>query len=328
MRAFYGFSPTLPPFVNRSAREQAAQLKAWGATAIFGGYDDAAFVDAIHEAGMQIYAEFGCFQGKRWWEAVPESRPTLADGTLLDPIEWYHGVNPSVPVVRERLLAELATLLERHELDGVWLDFIRWLCRWENPTPQLLHTSFDEATLRRFATDCDLNSKQLQAWHIDPNTHPDYTKQWHDWRIGQITSWVAAARAVVDAIRPTATLGLFAIPWRQQDFSGAIQTVIGQDFAALAPYIDIFSPMTYHLMCGQSVPWIGTMAEELIGLTGKQVCPIVQSVDHPTELSNDEYSEALATALDVANKVIVFTLKGVVEGDRMDVTRKVWLGEG
>lgn len=327
IKAFYGFDEKLPPFADKSVQQQAALLQAWGATAIFGGYENPAFVDAIHEHGMQVYAEFGCFQGKRWWEEVPESRPTLADGTLLDPIEWYHGVNPSVPAVRERLLEELATLLERHELDGVWLDFIRWPCRWESTTPRLLQTSFDETTLHRFATDCGLEYTQLQTWRDEPNTQHDYANKWYHWRINQITSWVAQARTLVDTIRPTATLGLFAIPWRQQDFGGAIQTVIGQDFVALAPYIDIFSPMTYHLMCGQPVSWIGAVAEELTGLTGKQVGPIIQSVDHPMALSNDEYAEALASAVDGANAVIIFTLTGVIEGDRVDVTHKVWLGD-
>jgi hypothetical protein len=325
MRAFYGFDPTLPPFTDKSPTKQAALLKQWGATAIFGGDDDPAFVDAIHNQGMQIYAEFACFQGKTWWDRVPESRPTLADGSLLEPIEWYHGVNPSVPAVREQQLAKLTTLLESHELDGVWLDFIRWPCRWESPTPRLPQTSFDTATLARFAADSGLTLGDIGQWRANSVDHPDYTNRWIDWRVGQITSWVATARQVVDAVRPAATLGLFAIPWRQEDFGGAIYTVIGQDFAALAPSIDVFSPMTYHRMVGQPIPWIGAVAQEIADITQKPVCPVIQAVDQPTPLSNDEYAAAL-TAAGGSDGVIVFTLKGVMEGHRVDRTRQVWQG--
>ncbi len=234
MKALYGFTPTLAPFINKSIKEQVALLKRWGANAIFGGYDNPAFVEEIHAQGMKIYAEFACFQGKQWWDAIPVSRPTLVDGTLLDPIDWYHGVNPSEPAVREQLLAKLATLVEEHELDGVWLDFIRWPCRWEKRRPRLLHTSFDEATLLRFATDNNLDYAAVMQWRTQPTLTHDYTKNWTAWRISQITDWVAEARNIIHAIRPTTTLGLFAIPWRQTDFDGAIDSVIGQNFAALA----------------------------------------------------------------------------------------------
>ncbi len=326
MKAFYGFNATLPPFADKSAADQAALLKRWGATAIFGGYEDPAFVDAVHAQGMQIYAEFGCFQGQAWWQAFPASHPTLADGSLLEPIDWYHGVNPSVPAVREQQLANLATLLTTHKLDGVWLDFIRWPCRWESATPRLLQTSFDPTTLARFAADKGLALTDVDQWRAQPMGHPDYTNLWRDWRSDQITSWVAAARAVVDAVRPQATLGLFAIPWRQADFGGAIRTVIGQDFAALAPYVDIFSPMTYHLMCGQPVPWIDAVTQEIVSITHKSVCPVIQAVDHPGPLSNRDYTAALTTTTAAADGVIVFTLQGIIAGDRIAATQSVWRG--
>ncbi|MCB0064842.1 MAG: hypothetical protein KDE19_22110 [Caldilineaceae bacterium] len=324
MKALYGFSPTLAPFADKSVPEQVALLKSWGATAIFGGYTNPDFVDEIHAQGLKIYAEFGCFQGKEWWETIPDSRPTLADGTLLEPIEWYHGVNPSIPTVREELLEQLTPLLRDHALDGVWLDFIRWPCRWESPSPKLLQTSFDAATLARFAADAAIDPALVTQWAAAASTFSDYTNRWVEWRIAQITAWVAAARAVVDSVRPTATLGLFAIPWRQTDFDGAIRTVIGQDFAALATYVDVFSPMTYHRMCGQPVAWIGEVASEIATLTQKPVCPVIQAVDQPTPLPNDDYQAALATAVAAADGAIVFTLAGVVEGERIGTTQQVW----
>jgi len=324
MKAFYGFTPTQAPFLGKSVREQVTLLRNWGANAIFGGYENPAFVEEIHAQGMKIYAEFACFQGKPWWESIPESRPTLADGSLLEPIDWYHGLNPSVPRLREQLLARLATLLETHAIDGLWLDFIRWPCRWESSSPHLRQSSFDDATLRRFAEQMQLDEAAVNAWRAQRAPHLDYTNQWINWRKRQITSWVAAARRVVEEIRPGTTLGLFAIPWRQDDFQGAIETIIGQDFRALAPYIDIFSPMTYHLMCGQETSWIAAVAQEMATLTAKPICPIIQSVAQPTALATADYQAALATAHSAADGAIIFTLAGLLGNEKLSATQAFW----
>jgi hypothetical protein len=313
MKALYGFSPDFEPFQQKNAEEQVALLKSWGVDAIFGGYDDPAFVEAIHAAGMRIYAEFGCFRGQEWWERFPESRPITASGEPMEPEEWYHGVNPTVPQVRTQLLDDLGALLRDHRIDGVWLDFIRWPCRWEKTEPKLIQTSFDDATLARFREASGLEvhtAQEILTRHQDA---------WTAWKCQQIESWVAEARALVDELRPEIILGLFGIPWRRDDHGGAILKLIGQDFAALAQYIDVFSPMTYHLMCSQPPAWIGQVADEVKTLTGKPVYPIIQSVDHPSPLSLEDYAAALKAAA-AFDGTIVFTLAGVLDGDRLGPT--------
>ena len=156
-KALYGFSSDLPPFAGKGAAEQIAWLRGVGCTAIFGGYEDPDFVAAAHAAGMSVYAEFGCFVGRQWWEQMPESRPITADGAPLEPEGWYCGVNPAIPDVRQERLAALESLLIEHELDGVWLDFIRWPCHWEVPEPTLPRTSFDPFTLAAFCRDTGIN---------------------------------------------------------------------------------------------------------------------------------------------------------------------------
>jgi len=323
MKALYGFKADLPPFRGRSPKEQVALLQSWGADSIFGGYANKHFVDAAHQQGLNVYAEFACFQGKEWWTKVPESRPLLADGTVLDPIEWYCGVNPSVPSVREELLERLATFIQTHEIDGVWLDFIRWPCRWENPEPKLLQSSYDQATIGRFAAERGL-ARGDEFTKTELLANRDYLHQWYQWRIDQISSWVAEARAVVKKTGRSITLGLFGIPWRQSDFDGAIHTVIGQDYKALAQSIDIFSPMTYHLMCGQTVPWIEHVTREIAAMTAKPVIPIIQSVNAPTVLQPAEYRQALKTAEMAAGGAIVFTMAGLLEDEKLAITKELW----
>ena len=322
-KALYGFSSDLPPFVGIGAAEQIAWLRSVGCTAIFGGYEDPDFVAAAHAAGMSVYAEFGCFVGRQWWEQMPESRPITADGAALEPEEWYCGVNPAIPGVRQERLAALESLLNEHELDGIWLDFIRWPGHWEVPEPTLLRTSFDPFTLAAFCRDSGINipiADPAAAARLLLSTHE---AEWIAWRCARITSWVADARAVLRRVRPQALLGLFGVPWRLSDRGGAILSIIGQDYRALGEHVDVFSPMVYHRMCGYPVAWIGDVVAEVHALSGKPVWPIIQSVDEPSALSAAEYGQALDAILchPAADGVLVFTLKGALDKAKLAVTR-------
>jgi hypothetical protein len=321
-RSLYGFSPDLPPFAGKSPAEQVAILRSWGNTAIFGGYEDLAFLEAAHEAGMPVYAELGCFVGQEWWEALPESRPVTAEGRPLEPEGWYYGVNPSLPAVRQAQLEALEALLAANPIDGVWLDFIRWPCHWEAHEPYLPRTSFDAETVGRFCRDTGIEVQAREPRAAAETIRDQHTEAWRTWRCDQITSWVAEARAVVERVRPGAILGLFGVPWRLADYEGAILDVIGQDYRALGAEIDVFSPMVYHRMCGHGPAWVGAVTAHVHELSGKPVWPIVQSVDQPDALSAEEYATVLDVALNhpAADGVLVFTLQGALEPAKLEAT--------
>ncbi|MBN1936687.1 MAG: hypothetical protein JW934_18650 [Anaerolineae bacterium] len=321
--SLYGFSSELAPFAGKSPAAQVDLLRTWGNTAIFGGYQDAAFVEAAHAAGLPIYAEFGCFAGKGWWERVPSSRPVTAEGNPLEPDGWYCGVNPTVPEARRVQLEALEKLVIDYPIDGVWLDFIRWPCHWEVPAPYLPRTSFDAGTLARFGQDTGIDVPPDDPPVASQKLLKQHDVEWTAWRCAQITAWVAEARALLDRVRPGLMLGFFGVPWRLSDYDGAILKVIGQDYRALGPYVDVFSPMVYHKMCNLGVDWIAQVTEEIHALTGKPVWPIIQSVDEPLPLPAAEYDCALQTALNcpAADGVLVFTLKGALDETKLAVTQ-------
>jgi hypothetical protein len=323
VKSLYGFSPELAPFVGKTPTEQVALLRAWGNTAIFGGYESPKLVEAAHAAGMKIYAEFSCFVGESWWERLPASRPITDEGQPLEKEGWYCGVNPAAPQVRQERLAALEKLLTTYAIDGVWLDFIRWPCHWEVPAPDLPRTSFDPDTLAGFSRDTGIelppgDVPRRARWLLDR-----YEAEWAAWRCHQITSWVAEAQALLKRIRPDALLGLFGVPWRRADRNGAILKIVGQDYGALGRYVDVFSPMVYHRMCGYSLTWIGEVVQEVHELSGKPVWPIIQSVDEPVPLAPEEYGQALDRVLGhgAADGVLVFTMEGALDEAKLTVTQ-------
>lgn len=325
VKALYGFSPELEPFRSLRPGQMVNLLRHWGADAVFGGHQDEGFVAAAHGAGLPVYAEFGCFVRQQWWETHPDSRPLTAEGEPLPVVEWYAGVTPSIPAVREGLLEQLGRLVREHDVDGVWLDFIRWPSRWESPQPRLYQTSFDPISLRLFSQETGLDLPEREPQAAAALILARHAAAWTAWKCRQITSWVAQARQVVAAqARRPCLLGLFGVPWPRDEREGAITRIMGQDFAALGAHVDVFSPMVYHRMCGRPVSWIAEIADHVGQLSGKPVWPIIQTMSQPDALSDDEFAQAMDAALEApgSSGVVLYNLKGAVDEGRLDAIRQ------
>ena len=92
-------------------------------------------------------------------------------------------------------------------------------------------------------------------------------------------------------------LGLFSVPWREQDFDGAMQRIIGQDIEGLAVFVDVFTPMTYHRLTEQPAAWIHDIARDAARVANKLVCPAIQTMNEPGAFSAKEFEQALDCAL-------------------------------
>ena len=88
-------------------------------------------------------------------------------------------------------------------------------------------------------------------------------------------------------------------------------------------YVDVFSPMVYHLMCGHSPAWIGEVTEEIHRLSENPVWPIIQSLDDPTPLSAEEYGRAIDVApqSSASDGVVVYKMEGALNAAKLAVTR-------
>ena len=135
-----------------------------------------------------------------------------------------------------------------------------------------------------------------------------------------MTSFAAEAAAIVRAAQPDCLVGAFTVPWRRDDWGGALRRIVGQDLAALAQHLDVISPMVYHRMCGQQPPWIAGVCEDARVATGRPVWPIIQSVDEPVGMSAAEYRAALETALAAGEGALIYNLRGLEDEARRTAT--------
>lgn len=327
VKAIYGFYSKHQAFQNKTPKQITQTLEGWGLTAVFGGHQDASLVDAFHARGIRVFAELALFVGKDYWRRYPHSRPIMSTGEPMAPDGWYYGVNPVIPEIRQQGLEKIRRLIKRYPVDGVWLDFIRWPCRWEKPNPRLLQTSFDPFTIESFQKDKGIRSPKTLAsipgrarWVL--RHHRD---EWTRWKCQQITAFVRRVRGILESEPRKIVLGLFGVPWRSTDFDGAIRHIIGQDYRALSAHVDVFSPMVYHKLCSKDVPWIADVTTWVWKETGKPVWPIIQAMDDPKKLGPQELRQAVKTALTAPGSqgTIIFNLKAL-SPEKIKVVKEIF----
>jgi len=331
VKALYGFSPKERAFRGKQPEQMAQTLEQWGVTAVFGGYKDSSLVAALHARGIRVFAEVALFVGKNYWKRYPHSRPIMSTGEPMAPEGWYYGVNPVIPEIRQHNLEKIRRLIERSAVDGVWLDFIRWPCRWEKPTPQLLQTSFDPFTLESFQKDTGIHiPSELKVipdrarWILQ-----HHRGDWTGWKCQQITEFVRQVREILNRAPRKVLLGVFGVPWRSTDLDGAIRHIIAQDYRALSAHVDVFSPMVYHKLCGKDASWVAEITTWVWEMTGKPVWPIVQAMDEPGPLTPQEFRRVVNTALEASGSqgVIIFNLRAL-SPKKIGVVKEVFRRSG
>lgn len=308
--------------------DQLALLADVGANAVYVPHHslDKIPLDALRRQGIRVYVDRTIFAGADLRQQYPDSAPIDAEGNVFDREGWYVPACPNHPQIRRAHLEAISRLLDQRgtEIDGLWLDFIRYPVRWEGDQPRLPQTCFCKHCLNLFHN-ADRTAYSAEETRTQAQTilH-ERRDEWVDWKCERIADFVQAVRAEIGARDLSIPLGIFSLPWRRADFDGAIRTVAGQDLQRLAASVDTFSPMVYHALCARPASWVRDVIDEVRAWTARPVLPIVQSIGRPDPLPAPELDAALAAAMDTpATGVMIFTLDPVREdSDKRAVVRE------
>jgi len=327
MIAVYAVDGLLKLRKDASPDQVADFLEDHGINAVFGGYENPEFLAACRKKKIRVFTDLVCFVGGRHWHSHPESRPINADAKPIEKEEWYSGVCPNQKWLRQDLLEKAASLVKTHQLDGVWMDFIRYPCHWEMEKPKLYQSCFCDTCTRLFEKETGI--KIPEEVKKDKKQTADYIlknhgEKWSEWKCERIAGFVKQVSKLVKRENPAAMVGLFGLPWRNDEFGGAIKDVVGQDFSLLARSgVDIFSPMAYHKMCYRDVPWIARTSSYFKGHTQKEVMPIIQACSVPSEMKEEEFIDAVRHSLiPPSSGVILFHASHIEKESRWPALKK------
>ena len=226
--------------------------------------------------------------------------------------EWVEFVCPSREDYRARQIEYVKGLVRDCDPDGISLDFIRTFVFWEKVYPDrdpatLPQTCFCPACLERFQKETGIRipdgTAQPAGWLL--SRHPG---EWTAWKCGTIASMVEALAGEARRIKPGIKVNVHAVPWRREDFGGAIRTVAAQDLARIGRSVDYVSPMCYHHMVLRPPDWIHAVVEDVAGAVQAPVIPSIQVGEAYIDkaLLPAEFEAALVEALKPPSRGVVF----------------------
>ena len=251
--------------------------------------------------------------------------------------DWVEFACPSRTDFRNRRIEETRAVVKRLRPDGLSVDFIRHFVFWEMVGPErdpatLPDTCYCVHCIQAFATFLGVPpltippQPQRAATWIEANA----ADQWVRFKIETITSMAQEIADEVREIDSDILIILHIVPWRRDDFDGALTDVAGQDPLALSEIADYLSPMAYSFMLERPPDWVASVVEDLAYgadcpvLPSIQVSPVYRKGEVFTTV---EFEATLRTALKPPSAGVVFWSWDDIEADpeRAKVIRRVIL---
>ncbi|NQU87916.1 MAG: hypothetical protein HQ541_19375 [Mariniphaga sp.] len=229
--------------------------------------------------------------------------------------DWVEFVCPSREDYRKQKIESIKRIVKDLDPDGISIDFIRHFVFWEMVYPErtlssLDNTCFDSICLNRFQLETNfelpvtLNSEQEKAIWIRENK----LDSWIDWKCGLITGMIEEIVSEVKKIKPDILINTHIVPWRENDFEGAIKNIAGQDIRRIEPIVDYLSPMTYVHMVKQDPEWVNSVVSDFYKQTNGNILPSIQVKEAYLNdtLTISEFEKTLRSALKPPSKGVVF----------------------
>jgi hypothetical protein len=313
--------------------ERGLTFRDVGVNALFlgSGRITANLLARARDEGAAVYAEFATFRGDYLLDKYPDVAPIGRDGLPISKTKRFLGACPSCPRLLLDKRTALRSLLREHPVAGVWLDYLHFHCDFELPNPPLDQSCFCDRCLARFARDTGLaprgrTTAERAAWILEAAL-----PAWTGWKCDVVAGFAAEARAIIAEERPDARLGIFSCPWTDDEYGGALRTIVAEDLDRLHAIVDVFSPMVYQAKCGRSPGWVGDYTRWLVarvdGLNRRrhrdvEVWPIVEAEGAtPAELET-----VLRGALDGGATGVLFYALPYVAGapEKLKVVQRVY----
>ena len=326
IRGIYG-SPN--PFWNKGLK-----LNELNVNAVFLNWKgiNEKLLERAKSEGARVFAEFPLLNGKDYVEKHPEAWAIDNNGEKVKPASWFMGVCPTEPGFRKFRMKELRDLLNKFDLDGIWLDYVHWHAQFEEPDPILPETCFCERCISTFEASAgidvpDLSTREQAEWILS-----NRDSIWREWRCSVIAGWVRDARMILKQEDSDALLGIYHCPWADDEFEGARYRILGLDYDMLKGNTDVFSPMVYHGRMGRPPEWVKDNIEwfcnnlELKSGSFPKVWPIVQAYNDPNEILPNEFEAVLQYGSgSCATGIMMFTASSVADSpEKTETMKKVY----
>jgi hypothetical protein len=269
--------PLFGPY-GRGALAYAERLPHYGANASWFHMFDAEAFEICAQHGLAPCVEFKTFRAD--FARRPELIPIGADGK---PIRYGRLVQ-GICLSQTEFLAEteeaLWTGVRVYQPVGIWLDYLTYAGWFEVPDPDLQESCFCPSCIADFC----------EATGIDATTPDEILSQhaqaWTRRKCERISQFGHRYAEIIRTQLPDCIIGAYMCPWTPEEFDGALTRIFAQDYALLAPAIDVFTPLIYAQKSGRTPDWGRQWLEASPSFVpaGNRVQLILDAMDFPESL--------------------------------------------
>ncbi|MBO5870285.1 MAG: family 10 glycosylhydrolase [Clostridia bacterium] len=197
-----------------------------------------AYIDSCHKRGMELHLWFPIFyvgntgsanRNRSLGVKKPEWLSLSSNGKTVEDTEGYYMLDPANEDARNYLLNTYKYILEKYDVDGFQLDYIRYFTRTD-----AFDMGYNEATLDAFEAKYGVRPKY--------DTKASYWNDWVNFRCSYVDSFVLQMRKLIDDVAPDVLLGADVVPDPSESVSHNYQNY----YTWLQnKWIDILFPMSY-----------------------------------------------------------------------------------
>lgn len=284
-------------------------IKQINVDSVFIGFENLAKVNFLRGAlkpGTKLYVSLNVFnarkvgyldQFKETSKVIDAFNNEIPDGFLC----------PNSEEVRNACIENVKKILDA-EVDGIWLDWLRFPSAPGNPRPVFYETCYCDTCFKKFEQ--AIEEKVVGATPEEKHLYIDgkFYIEWIDFKTDTIASLVKNVKETIDASGKKVALGYVAVPLEGNEYGEAVKRVMGQDFMKLSNYVTYISPTLYHRNMHRNTEWIKEKVY-YFAQVGNTVLPLVQTANTPEAFDSEEFRSALENASKYPSSgVIVFHL--------------------
>jgi hypothetical protein len=269
--------PLFGPY-GRDAIAFADRFAVHGANAAwFHGFDPSAF-EACHRHGIAPCVEFATFRAD--FDARPKLIPSGVDGRPIRYGRLVQGVCLSQQTFLDEIEGELIAGVQAFRPAGIWLDYLTYAGWFETPEPDLQDTCFCPACIAEFC----------EATGVDATTPREILRvagdAWARHKCQRVARFAMRYAEIIRAHLPECIIGAYMCAWTPDEFDGALTRIFAQDYALLAPAIDVFTPLIYAAKSGRTAGWGRDFLERAPAFVPleRRVQLILDALDFPDSL--------------------------------------------
>lgn len=244
----------------------------------FHGFNPQAF-EAAHDHGLAPCVEFKTFRAD--FDARPDLVPIGVDGQPIRYGRLVQGICLSQTAFLEEIEATLLAGLRAFEPTGIWFDYLTYAGWFETPEPDLQESCFCAGCITDFceATGIDATTPQEILTH--------HAAAWTRHKCERVAGFARRYAALVREHRRGCITGAYMCPWTPAEHDGALHRIFAQDYALLAPAIDVFTPLIYAAKSGRAPGWGRDFLNQASGFvpSDRKVQLILDVLDFPASLA-------------------------------------------